>query len=131
MAALAANLLSQTVKYLPGRSRPLYSLAISPHYDAASGLWRETPDNYIPDQTESAASFFSAHAGATMALAMALGFCFPLLRAWVWLVPALCGYSRYITGMHSPDVLVSWAAGAAMAWGLRRAWQKAALIKSH
>lgn len=124
LAALTANLLAQAVKYLAGRGRPLYSLSDIWYYDAAD-LWRETPDNYIPEQTELAVSFFSAHASTTMALATALGLCFAPLRAWVWLIPALCGYSRVYMGMHYPsDVLVGWAAGAIVAWGLWRVRQR-------
>lgn len=124
-AALAANLLTQAVKYPAGRIRPLYSLNDIWHYNATARAWRKNPGDYIPDTTEPAVSFFSAHASTTMALAMALGLCFPPLRAWLWLVPALCGYSRIYMGMHYPsDVLVGWAVGALVAWALWRGWKK-------
>lgn len=125
LAAGAADLGANLAKSQTGRLRPLQSLGATWFHE--DGQWRQRPLDFAP-QTGRGASFFSAHAATTMAVALTAAVAWPPLRPWVLALPLVVGYSRIYLGKHFPtDVVAGWLWGALVGLAIWAAWRRSAL----
>ena len=107
------DLATGLVKDAVGRVRPLNAQAQAWYRE--DGHWRQRPADF--KQTKSSGSSYpSGHAANSMAAALALAFCVPRVRRWIFLMPLIVGYSRLYLAKHYPtDVLAGWLLGLVVA----------------
>lgn len=119
----ASDLATNQVKHAVGRVRPEHSIAGT--YYRQGDTWQRLPADFRQEK-ERGPSFPSAHAANSAALALLAALLWPRLRAYVWALPALVGWSRLYLGKHFPtDVLGGWALGILVALLFWQLWKAA------
>lgn len=115
LTAGATDFSTNMIKKSAGRVRPYNSVPGTNYYSKGAKEWKQLPADFV-QKKKRGSSFVSAHAANSMAVAVMAALIWTKVRAFIWLLPLLVGYSRVYIGKHYPmDVLCGWLVGIVIA----------------